>query len=296
MKNNKGITLIALVVTIVVLLILAGVSISMLTGENGIITQAKRAKEETEKATEKEKEDLKEVEDWLENKKPDDDNSILVNMEFSGEKEQVTTNPQLKVKITQESFNDQIDIEKCKWTFNTNPDEIGTDEKKYENQFTSKEEEILLTMQSEGTYYLHILSKTKGGILKENISSPIELTQEKHFHTGDTSAGGGCYTKPKYHSHTSTCNSKCHVWASGCQGGGSTQDDKILCPVHEHHYSCGRGDVQVIYKHQKSEPHKGQYSYDHDYISCGKSTSTIESYELNCGYEDEQVTKSIIKY
>ena len=42
-KRENGITLIALVVTIVVLLILAGVSISMLTGENGIITQANEA-------------------------------------------------------------------------------------------------------------------------------------------------------------------------------------------------------------------------------------------------------------
>ena len=50
MKNKeKGITLIALVVTIVVLLILAGVSISMLTGENGIITQAQDAKLATER-------------------------------------------------------------------------------------------------------------------------------------------------------------------------------------------------------------------------------------------------------
>ena len=47
LKKEKGITLIALVVTIVVLLILAGVSISMLTGENGIIKQAQDAKEET---------------------------------------------------------------------------------------------------------------------------------------------------------------------------------------------------------------------------------------------------------
>ncbi len=45
--SMKGITLIALVVTIVVLLILAGVSISMLTGENGIIIQAQNAKLET---------------------------------------------------------------------------------------------------------------------------------------------------------------------------------------------------------------------------------------------------------
>lgn len=50
-RNQRGITLIALVVTIVVLLILAGVSISMLTGENGIITQAQKAKLENRAGT-----------------------------------------------------------------------------------------------------------------------------------------------------------------------------------------------------------------------------------------------------
>ena len=40
MRNQKGITLIALVITIIVLLILAGVSIAMLTGQNGILTRA----------------------------------------------------------------------------------------------------------------------------------------------------------------------------------------------------------------------------------------------------------------
>ena len=50
MRREKGITLIALVVTIVVLLILAGVSISMLTGENGIIKQAQDSKEATTQA------------------------------------------------------------------------------------------------------------------------------------------------------------------------------------------------------------------------------------------------------
>ena len=48
--KNKGITLIALVVTIVVLLILAGVSISMLSGEDGIINQAQNASKETSEA------------------------------------------------------------------------------------------------------------------------------------------------------------------------------------------------------------------------------------------------------
>ena len=54
MKKQRGITLIALVITIIVLLILAGVSIATLTGQNGILTQAQNAKIETEKAGEKE--------------------------------------------------------------------------------------------------------------------------------------------------------------------------------------------------------------------------------------------------
>ena len=54
LKNEKGITLIALVITIIVLLILAGVSIATLTGQNGILTRANDAKVNTEVADEKE--------------------------------------------------------------------------------------------------------------------------------------------------------------------------------------------------------------------------------------------------
>ena len=57
-NKQKGITLISLVVTIIVLIILAGVSISMLVGDNGIITQAQNAKRETEEAQAREKLDL----------------------------------------------------------------------------------------------------------------------------------------------------------------------------------------------------------------------------------------------
>ena len=53
-RKNKGITLIALVITIIVLLILAGVSIAMLTGENGILSQAQKAGEQTDIGREKE--------------------------------------------------------------------------------------------------------------------------------------------------------------------------------------------------------------------------------------------------
>lgn len=50
MKKQKGITLIALVITIIVLLILAGVAITTLTGDNGILTKAGNAKIISEQA------------------------------------------------------------------------------------------------------------------------------------------------------------------------------------------------------------------------------------------------------
>ena len=49
-KGNEGITLVALVVTIVVLLILAGISLNLVLGENGIITRAQEARDKTEQA------------------------------------------------------------------------------------------------------------------------------------------------------------------------------------------------------------------------------------------------------
>ena len=65
--GKKGITLIALVVTIVVLLILAGVTIATLTGDNGIITRANQAKDETEEAEVIEKLKIAILEDKVEN-------------------------------------------------------------------------------------------------------------------------------------------------------------------------------------------------------------------------------------
>lgn len=57
-NHSKGITLIALVITIIVLLILAGVTIATLTGENGILTRASEAEVETRGAAVEEEKNL----------------------------------------------------------------------------------------------------------------------------------------------------------------------------------------------------------------------------------------------
>ena len=67
-KKERGITLIALVITITVLLILAGVSIAMLTGDNGILTEASNAKIETVLGTIKEQIKLLQMESRIEEK------------------------------------------------------------------------------------------------------------------------------------------------------------------------------------------------------------------------------------
>lgn len=60
-KQNKGITLVSLVVTIIILIILAGVSINAILGENGIITIAKQAKENMQKVQTDEQGQLNEL-------------------------------------------------------------------------------------------------------------------------------------------------------------------------------------------------------------------------------------------
>ena len=64
-KQEKGITLIALVVTIVVLLILAGVSISLVINNNGVISKAKDARDKYAEAQTNDEKQLNEVSDWI---------------------------------------------------------------------------------------------------------------------------------------------------------------------------------------------------------------------------------------
>ena len=116
LKESKGITLIALVITIIVLLILAGVTIATLTGDNGILGKANDAKTQTEQAKEDEnlkiaiagsygtdgKLNLKDLKDNLTNQGIDYDKNntgfpleVIVN----GEKKKIDANGNVTVKL-----------------------------------------------------------------------------------------------------------------------------------------------------------------------------------------------------
>lgn len=89
--KNRGITLIALVVTIVVLLILAGVSISMLAGDNGIITRARKAKNAHDESSANETTKMEETVDKINKYDPNggstsDDDKITLPEGWDGNK------------------------------------------------------------------------------------------------------------------------------------------------------------------------------------------------------------------
>ena len=118
MKRIQGITLIALVVTIVVLLILAAVSINMLAGENGIIKQAQYSKERTRAGTVEERRDLWKSENIInEEKRPRKEVlEELLNEKLLTEEEvrQIEETGQVKIadKIIEfDDIADNIDIE-----------------------------------------------------------------------------------------------------------------------------------------------------------------------------------------
>ena len=69
-KNARWITLIALVITIIVLLILSGVTIAALSGDNGFIKRAVEAKEKTNQANKDEEDTLQEMIDAINNVSP----------------------------------------------------------------------------------------------------------------------------------------------------------------------------------------------------------------------------------
>ena len=181
-KNTKGITLIALVITIIVLLILAGVSIAMLTGQNGILTQAQRAKNETENAQGKEQNILTSYENYMNsatNQVLDDD---------------LPGNEDLKTFITQWSVADGETIVLPIYEKQETDEERGEKETYFNYNFTVdygdgtveeitsfNDEDIYHTYQTAGTYDVKINGLCEGWSFYNVGDSASNLTQIKQW-------------------------------------------------------------------------------------------------------------------
>ena len=99
--KERGITLIALVITIIILLILAAVTIAALSGENGILSNASKAKEETEIANEKEQISLAYIGAVVEKKGEGDITSGDMNSQFSSNGTKAQASGNINVEFTE---------------------------------------------------------------------------------------------------------------------------------------------------------------------------------------------------
>ena len=90
-RRERGITLIALVITIIVLLILAGISIGAITGDNGIINQAQKSKNDTEYSQWEEQIDVAIIDAESKHRNPTMDDVVdeLINKEIISDESQV---------------------------------------------------------------------------------------------------------------------------------------------------------------------------------------------------------------
>ena len=146
LKSKKGITLIALVITIIVLLILAGVSINAVIGENGIATKAKLSKQEMVIAEDKEKinlaiaeyemesieDDSKSLEeflksqDWCEDAVFDDDSKMVAVTMVNGSKYEIEVSGNVNGK---DEFDWDVILEEA----NSNPEKYKHSEQLVSN-------------------------------------------------------------------------------------------------------------------------------------------------------------------
>ena len=99
-KQVKGITLIALVVTIIVLLILAGIALNLTIGENGLFTRAQNAANTWQMAEQNEQNAMNDLSSWMDqylngNGGSGEDNQGTIKVSFKIEGEKVTTEPPL---------------------------------------------------------------------------------------------------------------------------------------------------------------------------------------------------------
>ena len=100
------------------------------------------------------------------------------------------TDRKIVEKVTQVSNGVELDYSRCKWVYNTESGEIGTEESRYTGgKFSSQEEEITLQINEPGIHYLHILTVDVNGKKMETIVRPV-VVRINSIYSGDIAAPG----------------------------------------------------------------------------------------------------------
>ena len=111
-------------------------------------------------------------------------NAPSVNVNLSAT--EVTTEGTITATVTQNDSQSGVNIENCKWIYNTTSGKIGTNASSYTGTFTSATQNITLKTTTVGTYYLHVLSVDNAGNSIETIKGPISVKTASNAVPGST--------------------------------------------------------------------------------------------------------------
>lgn len=199
----------------------------------------------------------------------------------------VTQNPTITAKVKQVDNQSGVNITGSKWVLNTSSEPLGDNPDNYTGgNFSSTEETINISVGTEGNNYLHILTVDNVGKAKETISQAINMTINRHHHTGNNTTAGGCYVSVP-HIVTKQCNETVTMtregdqWDTGsCMAGGvagyCSKGHKVTGQVTWGYGTSWTGTVQG----------KCTATY----------TETTYTYELGCGMEENQILSYTISY
>lgn len=198
----------------------------------------------------------------------------------------VTQNPTVNARIKQTDNQSGVNIARSKWVLNTSSAPLGENPDNYSGgSFSSEDESINVPINTEGNNYLHILTIDNAGKAKETISQAINMTINRHHHTGSSTSGGGCYVSVP-HTVTRQCNETVTMrregdqWDTGsCMAGGvagyCSKGHKVTGQVTWGYGTSWTGTVQGTCRATYTET---TYTYE---LGCGMSENQILSYTIS---------------
>ncbi|MFR5190806.1 MAG: hypothetical protein ACLTEH_06205 [Clostridia bacterium] len=202
----------------------------------------------------------------------------------------VNSNPTVRIKVTHTDDQSGIEIQKSKWVYNTSANAIGLNEASYTGgTFSSNGQELSIPMNTEGTYYLHILTTDKANNQRETISKPVTMVANRHTHLGNASAEGGCYVKTP-HTVTKQCNEKVSMNRDNAGWEQWDQGDCMAGPVAGYCSKGHRVTGQVTWGYGTSWTGTTTGTCTQTY------TETTYTYDLSCGLAQNQIISYTISY
>lgn len=325
-KNNNGITLIALVITIIVLIILAGVSIKIVLGDNGLVEKAKYAKEQQTIEAIREKLDIVKGSDYIEQKGDNSIDTYFATLEKEKIEPYIVTSKQ---KMTDVIGNVEVDNKYSYIIKIENDKNLKIEYEGKIGEVTREPDEITITMTGEkeqttlpikltaninvngqdatsGKYVINTTAEELGvednayteQITAGNVNVTLEQANNYYIHTLTTDKFGrkqetikGPITiTAKYHTHTGSSSS----------GGGCYTSYHAATKEKCGHWDCvSNVGGTVKYKCTKCGQQVTQYNVDTNGSGWGMGDHYKEIsayYSKGCGKDASTIEKYTIEY